>query len=62
MVSNSKKARKDQTRQEIDQVINDTIFPDSQIDKPGQSNRHNINSVLVYYAAALHKEATPTTI
>ena len=57
-----KKARKDQARQEIDQVINDTIFPDSQIDKPGRSNRHNINSILVSYAAALQKEATPTTI
>ena len=57
-----KKARKDQARQEIDQVINDTIFPDSQINKPGRSNRHNINSVLVSYTAALQKEATPTTI
>ena len=57
-----KKSRKDQARQEIDQVINDTIFPDSQVEKPGRSNRHNINSVLVSYAAALQKEATPTTI
>ena len=54
--------RKDQARQEINQVINDTIFPDSQIDKPGRSNRHHINSVLESYAAALQKEATPTTI
>ena len=57
-----KKSRKDQARQEIDQVINDTIFPDSQVDKPGRSNRHSINSVLVSYTAALQKEATPTTI
>ena len=57
-----KKSRKDQARQEIDQVINDTIFSDSQIDKPGRSNRHNINSVLVSYAAALQKQATPTAI
>ena len=57
-----KKARKDQTRQEIDQVINDTIFPDSKIDKPSRSNRHNINSVLVSYAVALQKEAILTTI
>ena len=57
-----KKSRKDQARQEIDQVINDTIFSDSQINKPGRSNRHNINSVIVSYAAALQKEATPTTI
>ena len=62
MDSNSKKARKNQTRQEIDQVINNTIFPDSQIDKLGRSNRHNINSVLVSCAVALQKEATPTTI
>ena len=57
-----KKARKDQARQKIDQIINDTIFPDSQICKPGRSNRHNSNSVLVSYAAALQKETTPTTI
>ena len=57
-----KKARKDKARQEIDQVINDTIFLDFQIDKPGRSNRHNSNSVLVPYAAALQKEAIPTTI
>ena len=62
MVSHCKKSKKDQARQEIDQIINDTIFPDSQIEKPGRSNHHNINSVLVSYAAALQKEATPTTI
>ena len=27
-----KKSKKDQARQEIDQVINDTIFPDSQVE------------------------------
>ena len=62
MASNIQKIKKSQAKQEIDQVINDTIFPDSQVDKPGRSNRHNINSVLVSYAAALQKEAIPTTI
>ena len=62
MASNIQKIKKSQAKQEIDQVINDTIFPDSQVDKPGRSNRHNINSVLVSYAAALQKEATPATI
>ena len=44
MASNSQKARKDQARQEIGQVINDTIFPDSQINKPVRSNRHIIKN------------------
>ena len=48
-----KKSQKDQARQEIDLVINNTIFPESQVAKPGCSNRHNINSVLVSYAVAL---------
>ena len=57
-----KQSKKDQVRQEIDLVINNTIFTNSQVAKPGRSNRHNISSVLVSYAAALQKEATPTTI
>lgn len=57
-----KKVKTYQARQEIYQIINDIIFSDSQIEKPGRSNRHNINSVLVSYTAALQKEATPTTI
>jgi len=48
-----KKAKKGKARQEIDQIINDIIFPDSHGEKPGRSNRHNINSVLVSYAVAL---------
>ena len=32
-----KTTRNDQAKQEIDQVINDTIFPDSQVDKPRRS-------------------------
>ena len=62
MASNSQKIKKNQAKQEIDQVINDTIFPDSQVGKPCRSNRYNINSVLVSYTVALQKEATPTTI
>ena len=57
-----KTSQKDQTRQEIDQVINNTIFHEFQVAKPGRSNRHNINSVLVSYATALQKETTSTTI
>ena len=53
-----KKSQKDQTRQEIDLVINNTIS----LNLPGRSNRHNINSVLMSYGAALQKEITPTTI
>ena len=37
-----KKVKKDQARQEIDQIINNTIFPDSQVEKTGRSNHHNI--------------------
>ena len=39
-----KKSQKDQARREIDLVINNTIFPESQVAKPSRSNRHNINS------------------
>ena len=62
MASHSQKIKKYQTRQEIDLVINNKMFPDSQVAKSGRSNRHNINSVLVSYAATLQKEATSTTI
>ena len=51
-----KKTRKDQSRTDIDKTINDTIFPDSQIEQPGHSNHHNIDFVLVYYTAALQRE------
>ena len=50
------------TYNDINKIINNTIFLDSQIEKPGRSNRHNINFVLVSYAVALQNEATPTTI
>ena len=43
-------------------VINDTLFPDSQTERPGRSNRHNINTTLVSYVEALQKESTPSTI
>ena len=51
-----KKNRKDQSRTDIDKTINDTIFPDSQIEQPGHSNHHNIDFVLVYYTAALQRD------
>ena len=57
-----KKSKKDQTRTDIDQIITDTIFPDSQVDKPGWSNCHNIKSVLVSCAAFLQKEAISRAI
>ena len=42
------KAKKDQTRRAIDTKINETLFPDSQIERPGRSNRHNNNSSLIH--------------
>ena len=57
-----KKSQKDQARRAIDTVISETLFPDSQTERPGRSNRHNINDSLVSYAAALQKESTPSTI
>ena len=57
-----KKAQKDQSRRAIDIVINETLFPESQTERPGRSNRHNINAFLDTYAAALQKESTPSTI
>ena len=56
------KKQEKQASQEIDQIISDTIFPDSKIEKLDRSNQHNVNSVLVSYAVALQKEATSTTI
>ena len=55
MTSASKKSQKDQSRRAIDIVINETLFPESQTERPGRSNRHNINASLVTYAAALQK-------
>ena len=57
-----KSSQKEQARNNIDQIINDTIFLESQVETAGRFNRHNINSVLVTYTAALQKKATPTTI
>ena len=56
------KSQKDQARRAIDTVINETLFPDSQTERPGRSNRHNINASLVSYAAAFQKESTTSTI
>ena len=53
-----KKAKQDQARQKIDPIINDTIFPDSQVEKSGRSNHHNINSVLVSYTVSFQIEVT----
>ena len=57
-----KKTQKDQARRAIDTVINETLFPESQTERPGRSNRHNINASLVSYDAALQKESTLFTI
>ena len=50
-----KKAQKDNTRRAIDNVINETLFPDSQTERPGRSNIHNINFSLVTYTTVLQK-------
>ena len=57
-----KKSQKDNARIAIDQIINDTIFPDSQVTKPGRENRHNINASLVTYVDTFQKTNTPSTI
>ena len=57
-----KKSQKDHTRTSIDQIINNTIFPESQVDKSGRENQYNINTSLVTYASALQQANTPTTI
>ena len=57
-----KKSQKYQARKEIGIVINETLSPDSQTERPGRSNIHNINSSPVTYAASLQKESTPSTI
>ena len=56
------KSQKDHTRTSIDQIVNDKILPDFQVDKPGRSNRHNINTSLIIYTAALQKLNAPSTI
>ena len=56
------KSKIDQTRKATDIVINETLFYDSKTEIPGRSNRYNINSSLVTYAAALQKESTSSTI
>ena len=53
-----KKPLKDQARRSIDTVISETLFPKSQTERLDRSNRYNINSFLVTYAAALQKEST----
>ena len=57
-----KKVQKDQTRRSINNIINEKLFPDSQTERPGRLNRHNINSSLVTYAVSLQKESTLSTI
>ena len=53
MASISSKIKRDQARRAIDIVINESLFSDSKTERPGQSNRHNINSSFITYAAAL---------
>ena len=62
MVSHREKVNKYQVRQEIDQTINNTIFFDFQVEKPGRSDSYNTNSVLVSYIVALQKKVTHITI
>ena len=56
------KSEKGQARRAIDNVINETLFPDSQTERPGRSIKYNIHSSLVIYVATLQKDSTPSTI
>ena len=56
------KFQKDNARTPIDQIINNTIFPESQVEKPSRANRHNINTSLVTYATILPQANTPISI
>ena len=53
-----KKSQKNQPRRAIDNVINETLFPDSQTKRLGKLNRHIIKASFVTYTAALHKKST----
>ena len=57
-----KKSQKDQTRRAIDTVISETLFPDYQTERLCRSNRDNINSSLVTYAAVLPGQFISSTI
>ena len=56
------KSQKYHTRTAIDQITNDTIFPDFYVDIFGRANWYNINTSLVTYAVTLQKLNTPSTI
>ena len=48
-----KKTQKDQTQRAIYTVINETLFPYSQVERSGRSNKHNINFSLVTNTASI---------
>ena len=55
------KARKDQVRKDIDNIINETSFSHG-VECPGRSNRYNINTALISYTVAQQKESTPSNV
>ena len=50
-----KKPQKDKTRRAMATVINETLFPEIQTERPGRLNIYNINYSLVNYTASLQK-------
>ena len=54
------KKQKEEARHDIDNLINNTTFPPN-TERPGRSNRYNVNTALVSHAASLQKEYTPRT-
>ena len=51
------KSKEEQTRNDIDNIINNTTFPPSteSLGRSNHSNRYNVNTALVSYAASLQK-------
>ena len=56
------KKQKEKFRLETDAAINNTTFSPEKTEKTGRSNRFNIKSSLVSYAAALKHKFTPAGI
>ena len=51
-----KTSQKDHTINNIDRIINETIFSESKVEKLGRSNHHNINTPLTIYTFAIPKK------
>ena len=66
MARNYYKEKKEQARHDIDDLVNNTTqhnttqhSPSPNTERPGRSNRYDINTALDSYATALQKESTP---